>query len=71
MARARRIREKEYHDPHELLSISGTINIMEDGGVFIHPHAALSGQDHKTVGDTFSMEKSITPWRLFFWFPRE
>jgi len=42
--------KKEYHDPYELLSISGTVNIMEDWGVFIHPHAALSGQDHKTIG---------------------
>jgi predicted DNA-binding protein with PD1-like motif len=42
--------KKEYNEPYELLSISGTVNIMEDGGVFIHPHAALSGRDHSTVG---------------------
>jgi hypothetical protein len=32
----------QFKDAHELLSLSGTVNITPDGSVFVHPHATLS-----------------------------
>jgi len=35
----------QYKDAHELLLLSGTVNITPDGSVFVHPHATLSEQN--------------------------
>ncbi len=37
--------KQEFSAPHELLSLSGNVNLKPDGSVFIHPHVALSEQN--------------------------
>ena len=37
--------KQEFSAPHELLSLSGTVNVKPDGSVFVHPHATLSEQN--------------------------
>ncbi len=40
----------DFQDPHELLSLSGTVNVKPDGSVFIHPHVALSNREGNARG---------------------
>jgi len=37
--------KQEFSAPHELLSLSGTVNVQPDGSVFVHPHVTLSEQN--------------------------
>ena len=36
--------------PHELVSTSGNISVLENGEIFAHIHAALASPDKKLVG---------------------
>jgi len=40
----------EFNAPHELLSLSGTVNVKPEGDVFIHPHVALSARNMDALG---------------------
>jgi len=42
--------KKRFHEPCEILSISGTVNRQQDGKPFIHAHASLAGKDHSVIG---------------------
>lgn len=42
--------KREFGAPHELLSLSGTVNLKPDGSVFVHPHVTLSEQNMNARG---------------------
>ncbi|MGC9372925.1 MAG: PPC domain-containing DNA-binding protein [Thermovirgaceae bacterium] len=42
--------KRDVQDPHELLSLSGTVNLKPDGTVFIHPHVTLSDRETNARG---------------------
>lgn len=42
--------KEHFKNPCEILNISGTINIKEDGNIYIHAHAAVAGRDLSVYG---------------------
>jgi predicted DNA-binding protein with PD1-like motif len=38
------------HEPQEILALTGTVNLKDDGNIFIHVHGSLGDREHRAFG---------------------